>query len=276
MAERDPHEVLGVSPTASDNEIRSAYKRQALRWHPDRNPDNVDEANRRFIEIGNAYASLTDDQPIEHAPNEAFTVSTGHPSKMAEFIFGRVFGKQFRQQNFTVVLLPPPDTVHTLSVTLEQLATSQRRCLKVTRKNAQTNTQETSILNVQLSPALQSQDKLRFPCVGDVNENNVAGDVVVVIDCAFHELYTRLPNNNLECYLSISCYEALAGFSRELTSVRGKTIKINFPYLPSARPVIIAGQGMSADSSMLVYIDMRPPTKALSKQERQILHDILV
>lgn len=54
------YDVLGVSPTASADEIKKAYRRQAMRWHPDRNPDNRVEAERRFKEIGHAYSVLSD------------------------------------------------------------------------------------------------------------------------------------------------------------------------------------------------------------------------
>ncbi|MFB3815508.1 MAG: molecular chaperone DnaJ [Terriglobales bacterium] len=56
---RDYYEVLGVSRTATDQEIKSAYRRLALQYHPDRNPDNPD-AEERFKECSEAYAVLAD------------------------------------------------------------------------------------------------------------------------------------------------------------------------------------------------------------------------
>ena len=55
---RDYYEVLGVHPEATEDEVRKAYRRLALRWHPDRNPGSADAAER-FKEISEAYAVLT-------------------------------------------------------------------------------------------------------------------------------------------------------------------------------------------------------------------------
>jgi molecular chaperone DnaJ len=58
---RDYYEVLGVSRTASEQEIKSAYRRLALQYHPDRNPDQPD-AEDRFKECSEAYAVLADQE----------------------------------------------------------------------------------------------------------------------------------------------------------------------------------------------------------------------
>jgi molecular chaperone DnaJ len=56
---RDYYEVLGVARTAGEPEIKSAYRKLALQYHPDRNPDNP-EAEERFKECSEAYAVLAD------------------------------------------------------------------------------------------------------------------------------------------------------------------------------------------------------------------------
>ena len=58
-AQRDFYEVLGVSKSASQDEIKKAYRELARKWHPDRNPDDK-QAEERFKEIQQAYDALSD------------------------------------------------------------------------------------------------------------------------------------------------------------------------------------------------------------------------
>lgn len=60
MAKRDYYEVLGVEKNASKDEIKRAYKKLAIKYHPDRNPDNK-EAEEKFKEAAEAYSVLSDD-----------------------------------------------------------------------------------------------------------------------------------------------------------------------------------------------------------------------
>ena len=61
MAKRDYYEVLGVSKTATDDEIKKAYRKIAIKYHPDRNPGNK-EAEEKFKEAAEAYDVLHDQQ----------------------------------------------------------------------------------------------------------------------------------------------------------------------------------------------------------------------
>lgn len=53
MAGRDYYKILGVERSASDEEISKAFRKLSLQWHPDKNPDNREEAHEKFVEISN-------------------------------------------------------------------------------------------------------------------------------------------------------------------------------------------------------------------------------
>jgi len=57
---RDCYEILGIERAASADEIKSAYRKAALKWHPDRNPTKKQEAEEKFREATEAYSILSE------------------------------------------------------------------------------------------------------------------------------------------------------------------------------------------------------------------------
>lgn len=70
------YEILGVSPTAGNDEIKKAYRHLALRWHPDKNPNSASESGEMFRRISEAYDVLSD--PVKRQQYDRFgTTATG-------------------------------------------------------------------------------------------------------------------------------------------------------------------------------------------------------
>ena len=58
--QEDYYEILGIKKDATDAEIKKAYRKLALKWHPDKNPNNREEAEEKFKKINEAYSVLGD------------------------------------------------------------------------------------------------------------------------------------------------------------------------------------------------------------------------
>jgi len=98
MAKRDYYEVLGVSKSASEDEIKKAYRKKAVEFHPDKNPDDK-KAEDKFKEVGEAYEVLSDDQKraaydsMGHAAFDGPGGGGSHGGSVDPFdLFNQVFG----------------------------------------------------------------------------------------------------------------------------------------------------------------------------------------
>ncbi|MBR1376141.1 MAG: molecular chaperone DnaJ [Cardiobacteriaceae bacterium] len=118
MAEKDLYAILGVARGASADEIKKAYRKLSMKWHPDRNPDNKEEAEKKFKEINKAYEILSDQEKRQIYDNYGFDAATGQAGAggfgaggFAD-IFGGVFDNIFgggRQERRGKDLLYPLD-----------------------------------------------------------------------------------------------------------------------------------------------------------------------
>jgi len=135
MAKRDFYETLGVAKNASDEEIKKAYRKLAMKFHPDRNPDSK-QAEDKFKEAKEAYEMLSDPQKREaydrfgHAgvdPNMggaggAGAGFSGGFSDAFGDIFGDIFGGGGARQRGGPQVYRGADLRYNLDITLEQAA----------------------------------------------------------------------------------------------------------------------------------------------------------
>jgi molecular chaperone DnaJ len=98
MAKRDYYEVLGVSKSASANEIKKAYRRLAMKHHPDRNKDDSEASETRFKEAKEAYEVLKDDRKrgaYDQFGHDGLRGGQGGQGGFGAEGFGDIFGDVF-------------------------------------------------------------------------------------------------------------------------------------------------------------------------------------
>jgi DnaJ-class molecular chaperone len=99
MTTHNLYNLLGVDQNASQDEIKKAYKKLAITHHPDKNPNNKEEAENKFREISNAYSILSDDEQrrrYDHLGDDNFNNegSDNHSNPDINEIFQHMFGNR--------------------------------------------------------------------------------------------------------------------------------------------------------------------------------------
>jgi molecular chaperone DnaJ len=132
MAKRDFYEILGVAKNASDEDIKKAYRKLAMKYHPDRNPDSK-ESEEKFKEVKQAYEMLADPEKREaydrygHAGVDPNMGGAGGGFGAGGFgdAFGDIFGDIFgggRGRSGGPQVYRGADLRYNLEITLEQAA----------------------------------------------------------------------------------------------------------------------------------------------------------
>lgn len=150
MAKRDYYEILGIDKSASQAEIKKAYRKQAIKYHPDKNPDN-EEAEAKFKEAAEAYEVLSDENKkarYDQFGHQAFEGAGGFGGggmNMDDIFsqFGDIFGGAFGGGGFSGFgggfgggqrRVKGSNLRVRLKLTLEEIANGVEKKIKVKRK----------------------------------------------------------------------------------------------------------------------------------------------
>ena len=123
MSKRDLYEVLGVAKTATQDEIKTAYKKLASRLHPDKNPDDP-TATAKFQELSTAYDTLSDANKRQMYDIGGHDAANGHQGGGG---WGHTFHQHFNQP------APGENVISVVDISLEEAALGVKKSVKYNR-----------------------------------------------------------------------------------------------------------------------------------------------
>lgn len=273
MAKQDFYSLLGVSRSATEEEIKKAYRKLAIQYHPDRNPDNK-KAEEKFKEITEAYETLSDPKKREmydqfghtqggnpfgaggnpFGSGGPFGRSSGGGSGGDPFqdIFGDVFSEIFGANRagggaggFQSQTRRRPqrgaDLRYTLNITLEEAALGCEKVIHFVRNRG--NSEENAKLAVTVPAGVKENQKLKLTGEGDSTVAGAAGDLYVIIQIQEHPLFRR-EESDIILELPVNFIDAILGTSVEIPTLTGK-ILIKIPSGTHTGQVLrIKGKGL--------------------------------
>lgn len=225
----DYYSSLGLKRGASDDEIKKAYRKLAMKHHPDRGGDE-----KKFKEISMAYDALSDPEKkrivdMGGDPNAQPGMGRGFNQGPFEFHFGTenlndIFG------NFGFGFGGPRPMRRNKSlninveITLEDVLTGKDLTAEVTIPGGRSK-----MINIAIPPGIESGQQIKYQGMGDNSIPDLRpGDLIVNIYVKEHSVYKR-EGNSLIYEKNISVWEAILGTSIEIETLDKKTLTITVP-----------------------------------------------
>lgn len=300
MAAKDYYHILGVAKNASDEEIKKAYRKLAMKYHPDRNP-NKKEAEERFKEINEAYAVLSDKEKRKQYDTfgaEGFQQRFSQEDIFRGFDFdeilsslfggrgrrdfrfggqsgvdfGDFFGRQGGYQDAGRMSQRGEDIVYEMAISLEEAASGGEKRISY-RKNGRLEE-----VSVKIPRGFPSGKKLRLAGKGKEGRNGgPPGDLYLQVTVREHPLFSQ-EGDDLIVEKEINFSEAVLGTTIEVPTLEGmKKVKVP-PGTQSHTKMRLKGLGMphfqgEGKGDEYVKVIVRIPKK-VSEKSRGLIQDL--
>ncbi|CAN4078887.1 unnamed protein product [Withania somnifera] len=279
----DYYKILQVDKNAKDDDLKKAYRKLAMKWHPDKNPNNKKEAEAKFKQISEAYESIWGGMGGGGFGGGMGGAGGGGGMRGTRFsssMFGDDIFSSFgegRPMNTGPRKAPPIE--RTLPCSLEELYKGTTKKMKISREIADASGKTLpveEILTIDVKPGWKKGTKITFPEKGNEEPNIVSSDLVFIVDEKPHSVFTR-DGNDLVIIQKISLAEALTGYTVHLTTLDGRklTIPINNVIHPNYEEVV-PREGMpipkepSRRGNLRIKFNIKFPTRLTAEQKTGI------
>lgn len=289
--EKDFYQILGVSKSVSDAELKKTYRKLARTYHPDSNPGDT-AAEAKFKEISEAYAVLSDaeqraeyDQIRAMGTGGARFTSGGGGGQGFEDVFGGMFGggargghqysyQQGGGQNFEDIFGmfgggargPQPGRDVQASTTLDFETAVQGKTVTLQAPSGN--------VKVKIPAGVSDGQRIKVRGKGEPSPNGgPAGDIILTVSVRKHPVFER-DGNNLRLKLPITFSEAALGATVEVPTLGGEPVKLKVqPGTPSGRVLRVKGRGVKttkATGDLLAEVQVVVPSH-LSAEAKEAL-----
>jgi curved DNA-binding protein len=307
MAGKDYYKILGINRTDPPETIKKAYRKLAMKYHPDKNKGDK-TAEAKFKEISEAYAVLSNTEKRKQYDTfgaEGFNQRFSRDDIFRDFdlgsifrdmglggagrgqsIFSQFFGGgmgqgQFRQGgpnyngfNQQRQVVKGQDLLYELSITLEEAATSAKRKISYRQGGVQEE------ISVKIPAGIQSGKKLRLQGKGEPGPyGGPRGDLYVQVKVLDHPLFRRA-GDNLLLKQEIKFSEAVLGTEIDVPTIDKKTLRLKVP--PSTQNSAkfrLKGYGMPSmngkgQGDAIVEVHVAVP-QSLSKEQKALIEKLV-
>ena len=304
----DYYEILGLKKDSSTQDIKKAYRKLAMKYHPDRNKGDK-EAEEKFKKVSEAYAVLSDPEKRKQYDTfgasgfqqrfsqedifrgfdlgdilkefglgglgGGFKTSGGQGSPFETFFFqsggpgtGRTSYRTTAQQP-----IKGSDVTYELSVSLNEILNGSEKTISLRRENRTEN------VSVKVPKGIKSGQKLRLAGKGSPSPyGGPPGDLYLVINEQPHPVFSR-DGNNLIVEKHISFSKACLGSVISVTSLEGKELKVKVPagIQPHAK-LRLKGHGLPAGKTgdrgdIYVKVSVDVP-KTLTGDQKKLVKEL--
>jgi molecular chaperone DnaJ len=303
----DFYKILGITKSASTDEVKKAYRKLAMKYHPDKNP-NDKVAEDKFKEISRAYETLKDPErkklydqygenpsyaqhfhgfdPFKNyrqqqGPSGGFGGNPfgagGTRTDSFQDLFSELFGEFYQTQGGRRNRATRgADLKYTLSISLEDAAKGGEKIIHFLRKRG--NADKAAKISVKLPSGVRAGQKLKLAQEGDEGDNGGPnGDLYVIIHIAKHAIF-ELKENDIWVDFPVPLHVACLGGSLEVPTLTGRVMLTIPPNTASGKVFRLKNKGFPNDSghengSQYIKVLVDIPSD-LNEKEREFIESL--